>query len=237
MSNESSLEGWKQFSDVHPDIYRFPDLVDTTSNLTYSLTILKALQKLNFPNKSKINIHILGAHQKTESQNSVFKKLGIILSRYYKTLSTVNLLLIGDELQFDKEYQISEKSITINVLQFKGLYHELFKSKLFSVPDIVFAFNAGIWVYETWGETCKLFEKEIQAPFIVTAYSKKEADWDEKLLFEDAPKLKSIWKVEKNPFGSLSQTEGVTKFESHANSWWQCVGTCSSNDKINKTKI
>ncbi|CAN0467947.1 unnamed protein product, partial [Ascophyllum nodosum] len=126
-----------------------------------------------------------------------------------------------------------------------GLYHDV--AHLFSAPDAIFLFNAGLWGYDDWLPTMELILRPVdnlsdrrvpssaQASnvdmIVVTSYCAEEAEDDmdtleQLLVCGRAPGFKWLWGPEVNPFRSLVPRktrcgeEGRLLFENHS---WQAI--------------
>ena len=95
------------------------------------------------------------------------------------------------------------------------MYHESELAKSYP-PDILLAFNAGIWGYDDWLPTLRYILKSDtsnlnRVPLVITSYNRLEAEDDEDVLLkllkssgtgEEADKLAvdkhCVWGVEKN---------------------------------------
>jgi hypothetical protein len=98
-------------------------------------------------------------------------------------------------------------------------------------PNLVIAYNAGIWGYTDWHPTLKkLYEFERTVPFVITAYTIFEAEDDFEVLEEvlgvslagDGNGRRCLWSAELNAFASRVVRE--TKSSDNAyfeNGAWQ----------------
>ena len=79
------------------------------------------------------------------------------------------------------------------------MYKDYCKEKSFTKPDIILGFNLGIVAYPSWRSSILEIPK-LNCPFVLTAFSEREAN-------DDKESMQTIFdtnkKVEKNPFASL----------------------------------
>ena len=112
-------------------------------------------------------------------------------------------------------------------------------------PDLVVAFNAGIWGYREWADTIQYLAQQkyptttilnteaedknsaqFGIPFVVTAYTLTECQEDEEVISQsltsDGHHGKILWESELNPFGSqeIRETKGSTEVY-RDNAYWQ----------------
>ncbi len=89
--------------------------------------------------------------------------------------------------------------------------------------DVAFAFNAGVWGYDSWLESFKYVLKRYpNAPIIVSAYSMKECELDEDCVREGfgEDEIKFVWEAEGNEECSGERTGGEEN--GSENSAWMC---------------
>mmetsp|Transcript_19692 Transcript_19692/g.25527 ORF Transcript_19692/g.25527 Transcript_19692/m.25527 type:complete len:473 (+) Transcript_19692:71-1489(+) len=98
-------------------------------------------------------------------------------------------------------------------------------------PDIIFAFNAGIWGYSDWLPTLSFVASwsRTATPVVVTSYTSEEGSDDEDTISDHLKFLglesRSLWHSEKNPFGSRKERETLSAISGRLyreNSFWQC---------------
>ena len=94
------------------------------------------------------------------------------------------------------------------------LYHEVYNNGLIGKPDVIIAFNSGLYdrgsemqLGHLWGPTIALFFKHQNVPLICTSYSKTEAVEDLARLTSESEacgrKIKVLLERVENPFRSL----------------------------------
>jgi hypothetical protein len=108
-------------------------------------------------------------------------------------------------------------------------------------PDILIAFNAGIWGYDEWGSTIRYLAQKHESPaipFVITAYTLSECQEDFKVISNATSysgaeeeegddgkkkyKAKVLWEPELNPFGSKVVRETKSSNDEYReNSSWQ----------------
>ena len=67
--------------------------------------------------------------------------------------------------------------------------------------DCAFAFNAGVWGYDSWMESLRrAVERYPKMPVVVTAYSMKECEMDEDCVREafEEEEIRFVWEAEEN---------------------------------------
>jgi hypothetical protein len=159
------------------------------------------------------------------------------LSTTTTTINTIELRLIGRDLS----KSVSEELIDLLPSNTKGnsevhkatarcfseiCYHDWRASKQqHNNPDLIIAFNAGVWGYVEWAPTLHaLGQGSIATPTVITSYTLEEAQEDfetiEEAVAGTAAKL--VWGPESNPFGSkvVRETKSSSR-EYRENSAWQ----------------
>ena len=85
--------------------------------------------------------------------------------------------------------------------------------------DLIIAFNAGIWGYESWKPTLEyIIDISNSKPFVFTSYNKLEAEDSVDILSDiindreasEEVKVKFIWSEEDSPFPSKLQDRNPT---------------------------
>ena len=112
-------------------------------------------------------------------------------------------------------------------------------------PEIIIAFNAGIWGYSEWEETIRyLVDRQVVSNFIITAYTLDECQEDCEVIervvstadgtTSTGCRSKILWKPERNPFGSkvVRETKSSAS-EYRENAAWQAwrLGGSFEKDK------
>ena len=96
--------------------------------------------------------------------------------------------------------------------------------------DVAFAFNAGVWGYDSWLESFKyVLQRYPNAPIIVSAYSMKECELDEDCVREGfgEDEIKFVWEAEGNEECSGERTGGEES--GSENSAWMCFVSSRSS--------
>jgi hypothetical protein len=164
--------------------------------------------------------------------------------------SCINLLAPLQQGSTHETLHCSLQHATVHL--FTGLYHEWLSvhttyAKELMIPDMLIAFNAGIWGYDSWIPTLEIFisrtrneclsatstsdDDKAMIPFIVTSYTLQEAEDDYEVLHRILLPSKGmsssfVWNPERNRFASrlLRPTEtassGHEYFENHS---WQAL--------------
>jgi hypothetical protein len=124
-----------------------------------------------------------------------------------------------------------------------GVYHEWLEQLVSSStttsdddesPDLIIAFNAGIWGYQEWQPTLQyLSDRTTAAPFVITAYTLLECEEDLEVIQtatigstilggERSSNARNLWGPERNPFGSkvIRETKARSN-EYRENAAWQ----------------
>lgn len=185
------------------------------------LNIIERKKKvLNNNNYVKQNIHIcihllgcdvIGEGTTPKETYCIFRPLLSELHKIFENdILKVTLLLNGvnfnmevkslnitieDVVEETEKHEAKLECETLTLVYCPGLYHlsELAKSY---PPDLLLAFNAGIWGYDDWIPTLKYIlldqtSKLNNVPFVITSYNKLEAEDDEDVLLK-------LLKIEKN---------------------------------------
>jgi hypothetical protein len=109
-----------------------------------------------------------------------------------------------------------------------------------NIPDLVLAFNAGIWGYEEWGTTIRyLAQQQDATSMIITSYTFDECEDDNDVILRAiAPSdtASILWKPEQNPFGSevIRETK-CSPQPNRENACWQAwlLGGKTSDTEFN----
>ena len=197
-----------------------------------------------FKGEKTINVLLLGCDRREgindEETKRIFKDLG--------KERGLNLSLFGPNLVFDddddltsrgrsnesgendnenendEEEKTKGKAARINVVERERcLFHERNREKNEIEYDVAFAFNAGVWGYDSWLESFKYVLKRYpNAPIIVSAYSMKECELDEDCVREGfgEDEIKFVWEAEGNEECAGERTGGEES--GRENSGWMC---------------
>ena len=217
------------------------------------ITEEKSARATSSPSGTKVEfcIHLLGcdvigegatAKDTVRTFSPMFSELG---KRFETNIIEITLLLNGVNFNMEeKALSVSQRLKGIDKLTLvycPGLYHESELAKSYP-PDILLAFNAGIWGYDDWLPTLRYILKSEtsnlnRVPLVITSYNRLEAEDDEDVLLkllklngtgEEADKLAMdnhcVWGVEKNQH----QDESSRRKSTHQgefltdNAYWMC---------------
>jgi hypothetical protein len=204
-----------------------------SANLTRSASIAEAIHRLNIlqydGSERTLRIHILGCdHVECGSGDDRIKAFfGPIVrwvGAYAEAPSHIHIDLIGPNIPLPattnsidlipKNRASLKECVQSAFLQcFVGVYEEFLNSMTnsgASVPDLVIAFNAGVWGYDEWKTTVEnLIQRNLCVPVVFTAYTEQEAEDDYDVIEAIVEQLKEFdktirceWEVEMNPFAS-----------------------------------
>ncbi|XP_043466784.1 uncharacterized protein LOC122501412 [Leptopilina heterotoma] len=171
-----------------------------------ALSIIFAMEKLDFyKNSESLVIHLVGASLPEE-----FFDDWEILLHFFKSLRKLSVILIGDELiSFDDKVEKLCKSCRkgnkkVIIETHHTLYDAYCGQSSFKKPDIIVCFNAGLYSYDSWEKSVRVFNKG-QCPLVVTAYTKAESLEDEKMVKSIFPCGNCVYS-DCNPFESFTYT-------------------------------
>ncbi|XP_033218438.1 uncharacterized protein LOC117173902 [Belonocnema kinseyi] len=199
----------------------------TSNFLTGPLTLLYALERLNYQISSSMVIHIIGAGIQDLAAEGSWKIFLYWLTR----LINLKIVFIGTDISNCLETQLdTSESFPITVKNLKvqchGLrYYEYFKSESFMKPNIILGCNLDIHESElgisecTWKDTI-LTLKKVGVPFVLTAGTKERAEKDHKRFCKLLGMSVPYKFCEVNPYAALSperdfETEGVRYSNKH----------------------
>ena len=221
------------------------ELPEATKLKSRCFTLYSALLRLGIVNKNPqedlpavLSVHVIGCdpcdlccHDPLDG----FKFLRNLLSK--KGCSEVRLLLCGPNCRHGhvEAHSEDQRRETDDALDFpkisitstRLLYHEYCEQFKPTEPNIVIAFNAGLWGYSSWQQTLELLlgSQRSSTPLVVTSYSPEEAEMDRDTIREVQPCTKWIWEPEENPYRSLvpwPQSDGTLP-TAYENAYSQCV--------------
>mmetsp|Transcript_13691 Transcript_13691/g.33154 ORF Transcript_13691/g.33154 Transcript_13691/m.33154 type:complete len:472 (+) Transcript_13691:84-1499(+) len=154
-----------------------------------------------------------------------------------KSITTIELRLIGRDLSKSVSAEpidlltpnvakgSSSKMQKATAICFSEICYHDWRASMAENPDLIIAFNAGIWGYLEWAPTLHALGKGNTAtPTVITSYTLEEAEEDcesiEEAVAGTAAKL--AWGPEPNPFGSkvVRETKSSSR-EYRENSAWQ----------------
>ena len=195
-----------------------------------------------FKGEKTINVLLLGCDRREGINDGETKRI-------FKDLGKergVNLSLFGPNLVFGDDENLTSRGRSnesesedddendeektkgaasgINVVERERcLFHERNREKDEIEYDVAFAFNAGVWGYDSWLESFKYALKRYpNAPIIVSAYSMKECELDEDCVREGfgEDEIKFVWEAEENEECAGERTGGEEN--GRENSAWMC---------------
>jgi hypothetical protein len=191
--------------------------------LTRPLTLLHTMERLEFKTNSSLTIHIIGANMIELDGIEIWETL----LHWLPSLTTLNIILIGPELESNKEKLecnicdcCIEKGMKLYLETHGILYTEYANSDSFVKPDIIAGYNLGIHECEnidssddSWSPTVRILTQQ-KCPFVLTAYNADEAQKEHKRLCGILNKKVTYLYYGKNQFSSLRphrdyETEGV----------------------------
>ncbi|XP_014215256.1 uncharacterized protein LOC106644318 [Copidosoma floridanum] len=191
--------------------------------LTRPLTLLYALEKLEYKTETAMTIHVIGANMIELDGIEIWETL----LHWLPSLITLNMVLIGPELNSNRnkiKCNVCECCIEKDMklyLETHGVYYKDYVlSDSFVPPDIVVGYNLGIHECEnldssndTWSHSIRIVLEQ-KCPFLVTSYTSEEMKKEHNRLCHILDKKVNYVLCEKNPYGSLRphrdyETEGV----------------------------
>jgi splicing suppressor protein 51 len=195
------------------------NFVALTDIATCPLTVLFSLQNSNFPleEMKSLTIHLVGAEIQFEIDT--VRKWELLLLHLIPNLSTLQVVFIGPELKLDsaliqilgqdktcRECNTAGKKVIYEFWQ--GLYHDFLKSEKYQKPDLISAFNAGLYRItdfegkDTWSPSIKAMLKEPGIPVVITEYTEQELPLDLQRIQSIVDSLEIIMSPARNPFAS-----------------------------------
>ena len=218
-----------------------------TANLSRSATIAQAIVRLNLlvqrEEGTRLTIHVIGCdHVECETPDRIRTLFGPIARWLAVQNVGVRLRLIGPGLVVSAPAAEPPVNIDLLVVNNGGEYsstascHEAVYDEWLllsedssgeETPDLVVAFNAGVWGYKEWRTTIRhMCRKRKQIPFVITAYTIYEAKHDFDAILDEVSKVIAsssssatatnelplaacAWEPELNPFAS--QVDRPTK--------------------------
>jgi splicing suppressor protein 51 len=194
------------------------NLTALTDIATCPLTVLFSLQNCNFSLKEIkfLTIHLVGAEMQFEIDN--LRKWELLLLHLIPSLRIMKVVFVGPKLNLDNAFlqrvdkNICRKCHTAGrkvVYDFwEGLYHDFFKSKDYKKPDLISAFNAGLYRLsdfegkDTWSPSIEAMLKEPDIPVVITEYTEQEMPLDLQRIQSIVDSLEIIMSPARNPFAS-----------------------------------
>jgi splicing suppressor protein 51 len=180
--------------------------------LTRPLTLLYAVEKLEFSVHSVLTIHIIGANVIELDGVEIWE----ILLHWLPSLTRLNIVLISPEMNEKSNklnYNICDnckkKGMKFYMETHGMLYKQYVSSNYFVKPDIIVGYNVGIHENEagnskldTWFESIKILPEQ-NCPLVLTSYTDKEAQKDHKRICDILEKNVTVLYCDENPFSSL----------------------------------
>ena len=232
--------------------------------MSRALTAIAAMQRLGITEEkasratsspsgtnTEFCIHLLGCDVIGEGATAkdtvqTFSPMFLELVKHFEARA-IEITLLLNGVNFNMEEQslsVSEglKGIDkLTLVYCPGLYHESQLAKSYP-PDILLAFNAGIWGYDDWLPTLRYILKSDtsnlnRVPLVITSYNRLEAEDDEDVLLkllkssgagEEADKLAvdkhCVWGTEKNQHPDESSRRKSTHEGELLtdNAYWMC---------------
>jgi hypothetical protein len=208
-----------------------PKAVESSSNLSRSATITEALRRFNVLQsegnvEKTLRIHIVGCdHVECESLERLRVLFGPVvrwIGVHADSPAHIYLDLIGPNMPQQAAAWSPLNLLPSNINALKqclqsatlschvGLYHD-WLSACSNLPDLVVAFNAGVWGYGEWETTLSsVVHRNLSIPFVFTAYTIQEAEDDEDVIRKVLPpdaNNRCEWEPESNPFASNKARE------------------------------
>lgn len=196
------------------------NFVALTDIATCPLTVLFSLQHCNFCLEEirSLTIHLVGAEMQFEIDT--LSKWELLLLHLVPSLKTLKVVFVGPQLETESAYiQTVGKNKTCKecnaagrkvIYEFwKTLYHDYLKCDEYHKPDLISAFNAGLYRLsdfegkDTWSPSIEAMLKEPGIPVVVTEYTDKELPFDIQRIQNTVDSLEIIMPPARNPFASL----------------------------------
>ncbi|KAL3927414.1 MAG: hypothetical protein SGBAC_013097 [Bacillariaceae sp.] len=170
----------------------------------------------------------------------IVRWLGASQDLLLETNTTIQLRLIGRDLSKSvsaepidllttsvnsKKNGIINSVIKATAMCFSEICYHDWRASIPQDPDLIIAFNAGIWGYVEWAPTLRaLGQGSIATPTVITSYTLEEAQEDFESIEEAVAgtAAKVVWGPEPNQFGSkvVRETKSSSR-EYRENSAWQ----------------
>jgi splicing suppressor protein 51 len=195
------------------------NLIALTDIATCPLTVLFSLQNSNvcLEEIKFLTIHLVGAEMQFEIDN--IRKWELLLLHLIPSLIIMKVVFVGPELNIDNAFlqtvaknKVCRKCHTAGrkvVYDFwKGLYHDFLKSEDYKKPDLISAFNAGLYRLsdfegkDTWSPSIEAMLKEPDIPVVVTEYTEQEMPLDLQRIQSIVDSFEIIMSPAQNPFAS-----------------------------------
>lgn len=201
--------------------------VQASANLSRSACIAEALRRFNVlqneGTEKTLCIHVVGCdHVECESQERLRTLFGPVvrwIGAYAEAPAHVQLDLIGLNVptaatewrpldllptNFALDFRLQSAALRCHCAVYEDWI--LTAESSLATPDLVIAFNAGVWGYREWKTTIQyLAQQEQSVPFVVTAYTLQEAEDDYEVfqeVLQESASNRCHWEPEFNPFSS-----------------------------------
>ncbi|KAJ8675828.1 hypothetical protein QAD02_011614 [Eretmocerus hayati] len=195
----------------------------TSEYLTRPLSLIWALERLEYGSGSTMTIHVIGANAIELDGVEVWE----ILLHWLPTLTSLHIIMIGPELDSDdkkKECRVCEccadKKNKLYLEKVNTLYREYTSSKRYKKPNIIVGYNLGLHECENidspddlWAQSIRILPEQ-ECPFVFTSYTLEEAQKEHRRVCDILGKNISYLCCEKNKFSSMRphrdyETEGI----------------------------
>ena len=214
-------------------------LVD--AGMSRSLTLAVALARLGLlegGSGKELCIHLIGCDRIGEGGNAyetsvVFRPLMRIFDFVFgeEGLARVTIVLNGVHLISERVTLSSPAHAKLTLVYAPGLYHSIPDLARMHPPDLIAAFNAGVWGYDDWIPTLTYISDELAeaTPCLITSYNMLEGEDDEDRITAEGTKdpdrfpVEWMWTAEANPFkgnhSKPSHHQGEFLTDNHC---WMC---------------
>ncbi|XP_012251910.2 uncharacterized protein LOC105683709 [Athalia rosae] len=178
--------------------------------LTRPLTILHAIERLEFNVQSNMVMHVIGANMVEVDGLDVWE----ILLHWLPTLTMLTIVLIGPELMWGSvkpnvcDYCMA-KGMSVRVELRNMLYHDYVTSQWYEKPDFLIGYNTGIHECVELGSSKDTWTLSVQTtaeqncPLVLTSYTLSEAIEEHKRLCIILGDTATCICCVRNPFQSL----------------------------------
>ncbi|XP_033209346.1 uncharacterized protein LOC117168088 [Belonocnema kinseyi] len=188
-------------------------LMYMSEHFTRPLTLLYAMEKIRFRSQESMTIHVVGANNFEEVGQQAWE----VLMHWLPNLIFLRVILIGPEcatvntqVTICKICNAKEKKLYVE--SYGLLYKDYFEGRIFTKPDIVVGFNAGLRIYNTWTDSLLMLTR-VKCPFILTTFWEEEIDIDHEIMLKTFGHFARYTYREKNPFASLRPYRDVVNIK------------------------
>ncbi|PSN56314.1 hypothetical protein C0J52_07517 [Blattella germanica] len=190
-----------------------------TEVATCPFTVLYSLDICGFPLKDAevLTVHLVGAEVYFEIDT--IRKWELLLLHLVPKLKVFKLVFVGPELNIDKA--LMKSFIETKVCQacktagrkvsyefWPGFYHDFVGSKNYGKPDLICAFNSGLYRpsdyqgMDSWSPTIEAMFRSSGVPVVVTEYTDQELPLDIARVRNINNSIDIIMPPTRNPFSS-----------------------------------